>query len=101
MNVAKKKKMISRMNSTAQQTKFSEDLVFTTKKELASADVDAGKTTIDVGFAYKTICSVLVTASNGSVRAVTKIEAVDNEPTKVKLTVTSLAAGDTVCVQAQ
>ena len=95
MNIDKKRKNLNRMNTTAQMTKLGDTIPMVFQKKLVSGDISSGVATVDTASAATVIASALVIAADGTVRAITKIEN-GASAGKFKLSITSVAAGDTV-----
>lgn len=95
MNKKKKRSILNRMNFAAQLVKLGDEFLFSVSKQLTESDISSGKAAVDTGFDYTTVCSVLITAPDGTVRTVSKIE---KSGTSVKATASGAAAADTITV---
>lgn len=95
MNQKKKRSILNRMNFPAQLVKLGDEFLFAVSKQLAAADISSGTAAIDTGFDYTTVCSAFITAADGTVRAITKVE---KDGAYVKATAAGVAAADTITV---
>ena len=91
------RKMLSRMNTTAQYLDLGDIFPIVVTKKLAAGDITSGKCTIDAEFDVTQVAGAMCTSSDGTLRSVTAVK-IGADKTKIEITATGISANDTVIV---
>lgn len=97
MDGKKKRNRINRMNIVAEQVRLGDMIPIIARRKLADGDIDEdGVFCVDAGMDIDTICSVWVSAADGTVRPAAKAAVVDKPC--VQITAQGAKAGDVAVV---